>query len=108
MTNTEQISARIDPDLAVWLKEEARKQNCSLNDLIKEGLVFFKDSRSNDVPENMQFSDLLHTQASKAAIMTYRLLEKLIQKTEQNSKEIIAEAGIQGLKEIAGWRLSKK
>jgi hypothetical protein len=105
MANNEPISARIDPALATWLKEEARKRNCSLNDLIKEALLFFKENQANDLRENMRFSDLLHVQASKAAIMTYRLLESLVQKTQSDSKEIITKAGMAGLKEIAEWKL---
>ena len=53
-------------------------------------------------------SQLLHIQGSKAAIMSYRLLERLIQKTEPDAQEIINEAGIQGLKEIAQWKLKNQ
>jgi hypothetical protein len=76
--------------------------------IVKAGIAGLKENQTDSLPENMRFSDLLHVQASKAAIMTYRLLENLIQKTQGDGKEIIVKAGIAGLKEIAEWKLDGK
>ncbi len=104
MSATESIAARIDGDLVAWLKDMAEQKNCTVNDLLKECILLYK--QHSEIPENMQFSNLLHVQGAKASIMTYRLLEKFIYKTEKVSKEIIVEAGNQGLKEIDKWKIA--
>jgi hypothetical protein len=81
----------------------AEQKNCSMSDLIKESILLYK--QHCEIPENMQFSNLIHTQGAKAAIMTYRLLEMFIHKTEECSKEIVAEAGKQGLTDLAKWKI---
>lgn len=99
---TQHITARMDENLVTWLKDLAEQKGCSLSDLLKESLLIYK--QYCEIPENMRFSNLIHTQGAKAAIMTYRLLEKFIHKTEQSSKEIVDEAGELGLKDIAKWK----
>ena len=103
MSVTEHITARINSNLLSWLKGMAKQKNCSVNDLIKESILFYK--QHSETPENMQFSNLIHTQGAKAAIMTFRLLEKFIHKTQNDSKEIVDAAGELGLKDISKWKL---
>lgn len=104
MSVTEHISARIDSNLVEWIKDIAEQKNCSLSDIIKESILLYK--QHCETPENMRFSNLIHTQGAKAAMMTFRLLENFIHKTENASKEIIAEAGALGFKDIAKWKIA--
>lgn len=104
MSVAEHITARIDSDLVLWLKDLAKQKNCSVNDLLKESILLYK--QHCETPENMQFSNLIHTQGAKAAIMTFRLLEKFIHKTEKSSKEIVTEASELGFKDLAKWKIA--
>ena len=103
MANTELITARLDIFLANWLKDHAEQKNCTLNDLIKECILLYKQLQQ--IPDNMQFSSLLEIQGAKAAIMTYRLLERFIRTTQQQGKEIVVAAGNHALKEIYQWKI---
>ena len=100
---TQHITARMDEDLVLWLKEMAEQKSCSLSDLLKESVLLYK--QHCETPENMRFSNLIHTQGAKAAMMTYRLLERFIHKSEIVSKETVNEAGDIGLKDIAKWKI---
>lgn len=101
---TQHITARMDEDLVSWLKDVAEQKNCSLSDLLKESVLLYK--QHYETPENMRFSNLIHTQGAKAAMMTYRLLERFIHATEKEiSKEIVGAAGEIGFKDIAKWKI---
>ena len=104
MSDSGVIATRLDSDLFAWLKGMAKQKNCSLSDLVKESVLFYK--QHCETPENMRFSNLINIQGAKAAMMTYRLLERFIHITEKEvGKEIVDTAGEIGFKDIAKWKI---
>jgi hypothetical protein len=104
MTTTEIITTRISEYLSNWLKKHAEQKNCSVNDLIKECILAYKQLQ--EVPDSMRFSNLLEVHGAKAAIMTYRLLEVFIRTTQEQGKEIVVTAANHGLEEISKWKIN--
>jgi len=99
---TESITIRLDRDLYKWLKQTAAIKKCKISDLVRESIIKIREYE--DVPSDMQFSKLLEVHGAKAAVMTYRLLEKFIKSTAEQGEEMVVAAGKQGLQEIAKWK----
>lgn len=99
---TESITIRLDRELYKWLKQTSAIRKCKISDLVRESIIKMKEYK--DVPTEMQFSKLLEVHGAKAAVMTYRLLERFIKATEEQGEEIVIAAGKQGLQEISKWK----
>ena len=102
-SQNESVTIRLDQELYEWLKQTAVIKNCKISDLIRESIVKMK--KYQNVPNDMQFSDLLDIHAAKASVMTYRLLEKFIRTTQEQGDAIIVAAGNICLKEISNWKI---
>jgi len=99
----ESITIRLDRELYKWLKQTAAIRKYKISDLVRESIIKMKEYEN--VPNDMQFSKLLKIHGAKAAVMTYRLLEKFIKTNEQKGDEIVVAAGKQGLQEISKWKI---
>ena len=100
----ESITVRLDRELYQWLKQTAAIKKCKISDLVRESIIKMKEAEN--IPNDMQYSNLLEIHAAKATIMTYRLLEKFIKKTEEQGEEIVVAAGNNALQEISKWKIN--
>lgn len=103
MSEKEMIGVRIDSELSAWLKEKATSNNCKVSDLIREAILVFKQAET--ISEDMRFSDLINTKGAKAALMSYRLLEKFVQQISDNGKQIVLAASEQSMQDFAKWKV---
>lgn len=104
VTDKGSIGLRVDTELADWLKEKAAAKNCNVSDLVREAIIVFK--QLEDLPKDSKYSAMLNVKSSKAAYMTYRLLEKFIQHALPNDgNKIIVEATTTAKKEIDAWKI---
>lgn len=100
----ESITIRLDRELYQWIKQTAVIKKCKISDLVRESIIKMKEAEN--IPNDMQYSNLLEIHAAKATIMTYRLLEKFIKKTEAQGEEIVVAAGNNALQEISKWKIN--
>lgn len=98
------ITVRLDSEMVDWLKKKSKNENSNISDLVRESVLLLM--KTDNVPENMKFSDLLNVQGSKASIMTYQLLAYFVSHSlgKEEGKELIDKAGDYGKNEIEKWR----
>lgn len=84
------ITIRLDKELSDWLKQKAITKNCKVSDLVRESILKYKEMEI--IPDDLVFLPSLHVKGSKAALMTYRLLERLTHELIENGGEVIEAA----------------
>jgi hypothetical protein len=99
------FGVRLNEELTNWINDKSRQNKCSVSEIICDAIILAK--KLDEIPEDVRFSQLLHVQASKAAIITCRLLEKFIQlqNAEVEPREIIASALKVGKEEINALKI---
>lgn len=81
------ITIRLNAELLDWLKRKSKSNLTNINNVIRDALLLYKEFDS--VPKEMQFSNLLHIQGAKAAMITFRLLKKYISDTHEGGEELV-------------------
>ena len=103
MSENEAFGLRLNPELSGWIRKKARAEKCSTSDLIRKAILTFK--QVEETPDDMRFSNLINIQASKATMLTYRLLEKFIKNPNMDGLELAKKAKTHGLKDIEKWKI---
>ena len=98
MTNNDVTTIRLGENLLNWVKQKAEQEGDSVSDIIKEAVKLFK--KMEDIPDDMRPTPALNAKGSKAAIMAYRLMEKLTFKLLDEPKETVVAAGDRSRKDI--------
>ena len=88
--DTDVVTARIDKKLATWLREKAVSENCKINDVIKDAILAYK--QFDELPKNMQFSELMLMQGAKSAMMAYRLLARFVVQAPNGGEGMVRAA----------------
>jgi hypothetical protein len=98
------VSARVREDLYNWLIDKSEQKDCSISEILNDIIARIK--HLDNVPDNMLFSDLINIQASKASIMSYRLIEKIAYKILNEEDAKLIETAINRAKEdIETWKI---
>lgn len=84
------LGVRVDNELSEWIKNKANATDCSISDVIKNAILIYK--KFEELPANMQFSELMLMQGAKSAMMAYRLLARFVAQTAKSGDEIVRTA----------------
>ena len=90
MTENNVITVRLDGKTNSWVKEKASSKNCKVSDIIREAVLAHKEFE--ELPANMQFSNLMLMQGAKSAMMAYRLLARFVAQTARGGGDIVRTA----------------
>ena len=88
MSKSKVIGTRVDSEISNWLREKALAKNCTINDVVREAILTYK--QFEELPARMQFSELILTQGAKSAMMAYRLLEKFVHTLDDGKKLVLS------------------
>ncbi len=90
MAENNVVTTRLDSNLNSWLKEKANSKNCKVSEIIRDAILTYKNFE--ELPANMQFSELMLMQGAKSAMMAYRLLARFVAQTTKSGDEIVRTA----------------
>lgn len=102
MKKSKMFGVRLPKDLAQWIETKAKENHSTVSQTLIETLRFAKQQQ--EIPEAYRYSKILPVQGSKAAMMTYRLLENLVIEVSKNGKASIQKAFETAAKDIAEWK----